>query len=304
MTAISPKLPYVGVDHKGIATQILDHAPSVRVMVVGDIIMDKYTHGEARRLSPEAPVPVVDQSVVEWCLGGAANVAANLRAMGAEVSIVGTVGRDEAGERAVWSMSKLGIHVTGMVTSADRHTAVKHRILVGGRHMLRVDNEPRHAMDPELRKQIHGFILETISRHDGVIVSDYRKGVVDAEVLRAIRTWNGSRNKVVGLDTKPDRLLEMSGKEMKGITFCKPNRAELFAAMKMKDDPDLMHRAGLSNPRLLEAINRWFEWSTEAPYLLVTLAEAGMVMAHESAPRKAAHIPALGSQVVEVSGGR
>lgn len=302
MIAINPKLPFPRCPHKTIATEILDHAKRTRVTVVGDIIMDKYTRGDARRLSPEAPVPVVEQSSVEWCLGGAANVAANLRAMGANVSIVGTVGRDEAGERAVWDLSKRGIHVTGVVVCGDRHTTVKHRVLAGGRHIVRIDNEPRHSPDSDLREQILERTAQTLGLANGIIISDYRKGVVSDDVLAAVRQWNEHGNHVVGLDTKGERLLSMGSRQMKGFTFVKPNRSELMQAMKMPDEPAQTDRVGLCDQRLMEAINRWFDWTKLVPYLLVTISEGGMVFTENGHHHQHAHVPPLGSKVVEVSG--
>lgn len=301
MITINPKLPFLNCPHKQIATEILNHARKVRVVVVGDIIMDKYTHGEARRLSPEAPVPVVEQSSVEWCLGGAANVAANLRAMGANVSIVGTVGRDEAGERAVWDMTKRGIHVAGVVACGDRHTTVKHRVLAGGKHVVRIDHERREETYPMLREKIIECVTNEFGLADGMIISDYRKGVVGDDVLLAVRNWNGG-NKIVGLDTKGDRLLSMGSRQMKGFTFVKPNRSELLQAMKMQDEPAIPDRYGLFDKRLMEAIERWFEWTKAVPYLLVTIAQYGMVFTENGDHHNHGYVPTLGSKVVEVSG--
>ncbi len=155
------------------------------LLVVGDIILDRYVWGEVGRISPEAPVPVVLQSRISDVLGGGMNVARNVVAAGGKALMVGVIGDDEEGRRILELMAELGLNRRGVIADAERPTVLKTRIMSGGQQLLRLDREKTGSYSKRIEKALIQAIKSLLPDSDGVIISDYRKGVVTRGVVQA-----------------------------------------------------------------------------------------------------------------------
>jgi D-beta-D-heptose 7-phosphate kinase/D-beta-D-heptose 1-phosphate adenosyltransferase len=163
--------------------EALDRLSKVKVLVVGDLMVDRYQWGQVDRISPEAPVPVVKILREERRLGGAANVAGNLVALGCHAGLCGVVGQDEPGRVCLTMLERLGVAHQGVLESPARPTTEKLRIMGGEQQLLRVDQEDSGAMPDDLRNRLTAWLTEHLHEYDGAIVSDYAKGVVNETLL-------------------------------------------------------------------------------------------------------------------------
>src|SRR5215831_16676973 len=150
-----------------------------RVLVIGDLMLDEFLWGKVSRISPEAPVPVVNVTGETYYPGGAANVARNLRELGAEPVLLGLVGPDTHGDRLCELLEDAGIHTTGVLRDPNRPTTVKTRIIARNQQVVRVDRERIAPLDGAQRDRMMKFVCEAIDRADGVVVADYGKGALD-----------------------------------------------------------------------------------------------------------------------------
>lgn len=249
-----------------------------RILVVGDVMLDRYWFGEVDRISPEAPVPVVRVARREDRLGGAANVARNIVALGAQATLLGIVGMDEAGDSIETLSREAGIQ-PHLVRDAELPTTLKMRVLGRQQQLLRVDFEQEPGADS--LSTLHGMVAKLLADHDVVVLSDYAKGVLaGVQVLIAQARQAG---KPVMVDPKG------SGYERyQGATLVTPNRAELIEAVgRWQSEDDLQRRAQSLRANLqLEA-------------LMVTRSEQGMTLFTE---RGREHFPAHAQEVFDVSG--
>src|ERR1051326_8180210 len=165
--------------------QILNRFSGKTILIIGDLMLDEFVWGKVRRISPEAPVPVVEVIEETYRLGGAGNVAANLQALGATPIPVGLIGRDRAAERFVQLMQSLDIDVS-QLRSDDRPTTLKTRILAHNQQIVRADRENRSPLSSALNKSLESVVQEALQSADAMIVSDYDKGVVNRELMQAV----------------------------------------------------------------------------------------------------------------------
>lgn len=255
----------------------------VHVLVVGDVMLDVYLRGGASRISPEAPVPVV-RVLDDWrALGGAANVAANLVALGSRVSLVGLVGRDSGGEALRSTARALGVDASGLVEDPARPTTVKTRILVGHQQVARYDQELDEDVGGERGQELVGRVEALAAEADAVILEDYDKGVLVPAVIEAALDAARRRGIPVVVDPKARHFFDY-----RGTTVFKPNQPELAAALRapvLAEDAEWMDRTR----RHLECEN-----------LLVTLGAGGMTLMTEEG--KHLHVPAVARSVYDVSG--
>lgn len=269
--------PFVNLLQPGAAALSADQAPS-RVLVVGDVMLDRYWFGDVARISPEAPVPVVKVERSEERPGGAANVARNVAALGAQVGLLSVVGDDEAGQSLQRLLSASGIEVSLHVDPAIS-TTVKLRVIGRQQQLLRIDFEtsPSHEV---LRAKLVEF-TSRLADYDAVILSDYGKGGLThiSEMIRLAR----DAGKRILVDPKGDDFSKYAG-----ATVVTPNRAELRAVVgRWQNDEELVRKA--------EALRQ----ALDLEALLVTRSEEGMSLVHAAG---ALHERAVAREVFDVSG--
>jgi rfaE bifunctional protein kinase chain/domain len=265
-------------EHDSEASMLIPDTSKARVLIVGDVMLDRYWFGEVSRISPEAPVPVVKIEKVEERPGGAANVARNAAALGAQVMLLSVVGADEAGQTLARLLDAEGI-ATGLHQDAQLSTTVKLRVIGRQQQLLRIDFEtwPAHEV---LRAKLAEF-EQRLTECDAVILSDYGKGGLAhiADMIRLAR----AANKPVLVDPKGEDFARYAG-----ATLLTPNRAELRQVIgRWASDTELAEKAETLRVRLgLEA-------------LLVTRSEEGMSLFSAAGMR---HEPAVAREVYDVSG--
>ena len=197
-----------------------------RVLILGDLILDRYISGSVQRISPEAPIPVLAAERREERLGGAGNVAANLRALEAEVECLGVVGDDGHGSQLTDLLESIGVEVSGVVRDAGRPTTVKTRMVSGVQQMIRIDWEQAQPIAAEVQTELVDGLEERIARADAVLLSDYGKGVLTDAVLRAAIDGARRHGKPVLVDPKGQDYARY-----KGATLLTPNRKEAEDAL-------------------------------------------------------------------------
>jgi len=255
-----------------------------RFLVVGDVMLDRYLYGDVSRISPEAPVPVVRVVRQEERLGGAANVANNLIALGAEATICGVVGDDEDGEVLRWAFGENGLDSSALVAAAGRPTTRKTRIIGNAQQVVRIDTETDEPVEDAAGEALAAAIRERIGEVDGVILSDYGKGVVSEKIIRLVVGLSGERGNIF-VDPKVKHF-----SNYRGVTLVTPNAAEagMAAGEKIVDDASLL-RVG---NRLLHML--------PGTSLLLTRGEKGMSLFEPSG--RITHIPTVARAVYDVTG--
>lgn len=264
---------------------VLARFPRVRVLVVGDLMLDRYVWGRVSRLSPEAPVPVVRADRESLHPGGAANVAANVRALGGQATVCGVVGRDAAGRRLRAELQRGGIEVAGVVTSSAYATITKTRIVAHSQQVVRVDRDPPAAPGPRIGARLRAWVERGLPDFDVCVVSDYGKGAVDAALLAQLAELRTKLKFVYVIDPKRRNFAHY-----RGASLVKPNadEAEQASGVELDGATDL-ERAGR---RLLE------RWQSET--VLISRGEAGLSLFRPG--RGAAHFPAAAREVFDVTG--
>lgn len=274
------------------ARQILSAAQKSRVLVVGDVMLDQFIWGGVTRISPEAPVPVVDFLRENYMPGGAANVARNLAALETPAELFGSVGRDDAANKLRKLLCGQRIGCAGLVKSAGRHTSIKSRIVAHQQQVVRIDRETRGNLDGKTTTRLLAEIQKRLPRADAVIVGDYGKGVVTQSLLNALKTRCRERGVWLSLDPKPVHHLDLSG-----LSLITPNRKEAFELAGLpdetkNDDPFADHNLMQVAEKLLLKLR--------PAVMLVTLGELGMLLCQRD--RKPVHIPTVAQEVFDVSG--
>lgn len=209
--------------------EALDRLGRPRLLIVGDLILDRYVSGEVSRISPEAPIPVLLATRREERLGGAGNVAANLCSLDAEVALIGVVGDDASGRDLLGLMQSMGVDVDGCVRDATRPTTVKTRMISGVQQMIRIDWEEARPLAPEIESRVLAAIAEQVPRAAGVLLSDYGKGVLTDRVLRAAIEAARAAGVPVLVDPKGQDF-----RRYRGATLLTPNRKEAEVALGRK----------------------------------------------------------------------
>jgi D-beta-D-heptose 7-phosphate kinase/D-beta-D-heptose 1-phosphate adenosyltransferase len=274
------------------AREILTAARQTRVLVVGDVMLDQFIWGGVSRISPEAPVPVVEFQRESFMPGGAANVARNLADLEVPSEIFGAVGLDDAGRQLQDLLRGQNIGCTGLVKSAARHTSVKTRIVAHQQQVVRVDRETRESLDADLTRQLLAELKPRLEGADALIIGDYGKGVVTQPLLDEIKTLCRARGIWVSLDPKPVHHLDLSR-----LSLITPNRKEAF---ELADLPDETRSANpLADKNLLRVAEKLLDQPGPA-ILLITLGELGMMLCQRG--HKPHHIPTVAQEVFDVSG--
>jgi rfaE bifunctional protein kinase chain/domain len=262
---------------------------SKRIAIIGDVMIDSYLWGKAERISPEAPVPVVSVTKRESRMGGAANVAINIKALGATPVMLAVIGDDERGHEFLHLLQECGIEEQGILTAKERKTTVKHRVIASNQHLLRVDDEISSPIKAELEQKFIDHCLKVLSHQkpDAIIFEDYDKGNITPEVITQIVDFANTHNIPTLVDPKK-RNFDF----YKGVTLFKPNFKELVEGIKMENLPK-------DNPgEIAVAANKLRDQLT-ARYLMVTLSEHGILITNGS---RYYHMPAQKREIADVSG--
>lgn len=270
---------------------ILDKAAAKRLLVIGDLMLDEFVWGNVGRISPEAPVPIVEVQSESSYPGGAANVARNLREFTSSVTMLGIVGVDTSGEKLTGLLRSEGISVEGLFTHPSIPTIVKTRIIAQRQQVVRVDREQRMAPGSE-RQDILSKTRQLVGEADAVLIEDYGKGFLDQGLVDAVLEEARDKGVIVTCDPNPKNPLEWPG-----IATIKPNRSEAFAAAgiplsapvhPVENDAALMKVGEI-------LLNRW-----NAGALLITLSEQGMMLFRKGLPPY--HTPTRAREIFDVSG--
>ncbi|OGP92872.1 MAG: hypothetical protein A2156_09930 [Deltaproteobacteria bacterium RBG_16_48_10] len=196
-----------------------------RILVLGDIMMDRFIWGKVSRISPEAPVPVVLVEKETFLLGGAANVVNNIRSLGGHVSLCGVIGDDEVGQRILKELTQKGVDIQGLIIEEERQTTTKTRIIAHQQQVVRIDRETADSLKPSTFRDLSGFIDESLKDFDGIILSDYGKGLLTKELIKAVIHRTSETKKFVMVDPKLRNFFFY-----RGATVITPNTGEASAA--------------------------------------------------------------------------
>ena len=265
----------VGGSAKASAAAALEHltavlvGPRPTVLVVGDVMLDEYVEGTSDRISPEAPVPIINVAEVRDHLGGAANVARQVSALGGSPVLVGVIGEDAAGERVRDHCAQRGIDASGLVVAADRVTTTKQRITVGRQQVARLDREVTAAVRGSIEERLVEHIASA-TRPDAIVVSDYAKGALTPRVLDAVMSAAERWNVPVLVDPK-----HRDFGRYRGATVIKVNHVEFESAVG--------HRLAVDDvAEAMATVGRELIGSAEVRHLIVTLTAVDAVVPFES----------------------
>jgi D-glycero-beta-D-manno-heptose-7-phosphate kinase len=276
------KLPQ---EQKSRLIEAISRFPTCRILVVGDLMLDSFIWGEVSRISPEAPVPVVEVREESQLLGGSANVAHNVASLGGKAVVAGVIGDDHAGRLLLRLFEELSVSTDGLVSEHDRPTTVKTRIIARHQQVVRFDREWRASLDEDTVNRILSYIKENLPNLDGIIVSDYAKGVVTREFLDILRrTVSGSTMPVV-VDPKVQHA-----DLYRSFTMVTPNNHEAsqMSGIEIRDEESLIRAGELLLQRL------------ECESVLITRGKDGMSLFH--CDGQIVHIPTVAQRVFDVTG--
>lgn len=256
-----------------------------KILVVGDLMIDHYIIGGATRLSPEAPVPIVNVKKETYTLGGAGNVVQNLVSLGAAVSVAGVIGDDDAAGRVFDILANEGVETHSIIKDNNRPTTVKTRVLAGSHQLVRVDREVTDTVSVAIEDELIGKLGEYIEQADMVILSDYNKGLFSPSLTQRVIIEAAKHGKKVVIDPKG-----LNYEKYKGAFIIKPNRKELAEAAKVEK---------INSVESLQQAAKVIFGQTGTEYIVVTLSEEGMVILSELAYKS---LPVKATEVFDVTG--
>lgn len=267
---------------------VLKKSKNKKIAVIGDVMLDKYVYGSISRISPEAPVPVIDVQKTEYKLGGAANVANNVKALDAEPVLIGVIGDDYDSSHYIDVMKSLKLLTVGIFKDKSRPTTSKTRVISHSQHVLRVDSEIKNNISKELTKKLLTFIKDSLKTFEAVILQDYNKGVLTKEIITGVIQMCKKAGKPVYVDPKFANFFEY-----KDVTVFKPNRKEVGDILGMQIDGEKsVNDAGR---KLIDKLN--------CEYLVLTRGEKGMMLFDkEKGKTVVLNIPTRARKVADVSG--
>ncbi len=266
--------------------RIIDRFSKTRVLVVGDVMMDHYVWGNVTRISPEAPVPVVNVTRETVLLGAAANVVNNIRALGGDVGISGVIGHDDAGKQLQNLLHAQEIPTDGLIVEPGRPTTIKTRVIAHHQQVVRFDRETKEGISRETHRRIFEHVAERAAEGlDAIVISDYCKGVVTKDLVRDIVRLARKRGIIVSVDPKISHFGIYNG-----VTVLTPNtkEASLGARIEIEDEESLLRAGkGLITRLACDAV-------------LITRGEHGMSLFEKGG--RITHIPTVASEVFDVTG--
>lgn len=263
-----------------------------RLLVIGDVMLDRFLWGSVSRISPEAPVPVVHVQRESAYPGGAANVARNLKPFTEQVSLIGMRGTDEFGKLLEETLINGRIGTEGLLCDPTFETITKTRIVARQQQVVRVDREKPRGLSDEQKEEVAIFLKSRAAETDAIILEDYGKGLLDQDLVDSVVEIAAQNQIIVTADPNPNNKMHWNG-----LTVLKPNRLEAF---RMADVPEAQPEENpLDDTPLLEVGARLLEkWTTKM--VLITLGEHGMILfQRDAAPQ---HVPVRAQEVFDVSG--
>jgi rfaE bifunctional protein kinase chain/domain len=266
---------------------ILEKFRAAHLLVVGDLMLDRFIWGDVDRISPEAPVPVLQVRSESFRLGGAANVIHNIRSLGGRVTACGVVGRDSAGHTVTNGLRRIGASTAGVYSDARYPTTEKSRIIAGPGHqqIVRLDREHHGAVSASTHRRLLQFVLQRAPRCDGIVISDYGKGVVEEELLSSVEELTRNENAVCVVDPKKENY-----GHYRRPTLITPNKFEASEASGITiDDEKSLLDAGKKLIRM---------WQAKA--VLITRGAEGMSLFQ--ARRESQHFPTEPRDMFDVTG--
>ncbi len=269
--------------------EILNRFPGKAILILGDLMLDEFIWGKVRRISPEAPVPVVEVTDETYRLGGSGNVAANVRALGGRPVSIGLIGSDFAGDRILKLMKESGIGTAGIIRS-DRPTTLKTRIIAHHQQVVRADRETKQPVSRHLVAEIVLLFVRHLPSMAAIIVSDYDKGIIGRELMAEVLPQARSLGVPVFLDPKVHHA-----DYYRPITMITPNQREA----------ELLTGLSIGDQTALEAAGRKLIERFGCEYALITRGEDGMSLFSQSnggKPSTSQHLPTFAREVFDVTG--
>lgn len=254
------------------------------ILVIGDLMVDQYIWGKVNRISPEAPVPVVEVTDENLLLGGAANVACNVMSLGGKVYIAGTIGRDDMGKILINKLEETGLNTDGVVIDGNRHTTVKTRVIAHNQQVVRFDKEVKSDISGSTMSLIIDYVKTRLPEIKGIIISDYSKGLITRALIRKIVELAKSKA-FIAVDPKIGHF-----DFYRGVDLITPNKneASFGSGIDIKDDKTLSSAGNM----LLKKM--------KCKAVIITRGDEGMTLFEKS--RKPTHIPTCSREVYDVSG--
>lgn len=282
----SSKQEFMDVNYDtGRLLDAMDRFPEVKVLVVGDVMLDVFVWGKVGRISPEAPVPVVDVTKETRLLGGAANVINNIVSAGGRALLAGVIGQDRPARSIIRMVKELGVDPGGLAADPDRPTSVKTRVVAHAQQVVRVDRENKSPLDKNVSGQMLSFLEGAAEEVDAVIVSDYGKGVVTPALMNGIRRIFTGQGKIVAVDPKVNNF-----KLYRKATVITPNHHEASLGAGLTIDSE----------RALGRAGRKILGDLDCDSVLITRGDQGMTLFEKHGP--ASHIPTEAREVFDVTG--
>jgi D-beta-D-heptose 7-phosphate kinase/D-beta-D-heptose 1-phosphate adenosyltransferase len=272
--------------------EILACFPRQRILVVGDVMLDQFLWGKVSRISPEAPVPVVEITRESFFPGGAANVARNLRALDSAVTVLGVLGDDEAGGELRGLLEQQGIDTNGLIVDPNRPTTVKTRIVAHHQQVVRFDREKCAGLSSALERKVLEYFGAHLEDVSAVVFEDYAKGVLSQRLLNILQRQAHRARKITAADPNSRQRLRYAG-----LTAVTPNRGEAFAAAGM---PYVEPVNDVLRDEALLRVGQKLLRTWKPRNLLITLGEHGVCLFRPG--KKPHHIPTVAQEVFDVSG--
>jgi D-glycero-beta-D-manno-heptose-7-phosphate kinase len=256
-----------------------------RIAVIGDMMLDGYFWGDVKRISPEAPVPVLEVEDEFFRFGGAANVALNILTLGGIAIPVGVIGNDSSGKIFSSLIDEKKMDGEGIIIDNDRPTTTKTRVIANNQHVVRIDKESKAYINHKIESKILSYLESILDKIDGIILQDYNKGVLTPALIRNIISLGNKKNILITVDPKFENFFEY-----KNVTVFKPNRieTETVLGIRIKNDKDISS----AGRNLLNKLN--------SKYVLLTLGEGGIAVFENG--DKERRMPTKAIKVADVSG--
>ncbi len=264
--------------------QLFEEFEDLKVIILGDSMLDAYFYGRVNRISPEAPVPIVNLQHKEHRLGGAANVALNIKALGAKPILCTLKGNDRDGETLKQLIAELGISIDGLINDYNRGTTVKTRVIGNNHQLLRIDEEETHEIDTNVESLLYEAVKHFIKDADVLIMQDYNKGLLTPNLIKKVIKLCKDEGVKTVVDPKFKNFFEFQG-----VDLFKPNKKEIAQAY---------NKATISSAQAID-LSKELRESLGAKNVLTTLSEDGAALINS---KDVFHVPAHARKVLDVSG--